>query len=146
MRHVVSADGTKAFWTYVPEGAGEPTQLLAHVDGAETIQLDAKPAKQSGNGPYGNGVFQAASKDGSVVYFTAPGRLTKDSKAEKGKPDLYRYDFAKAPPLSDLTTGTGTVPGDVQGVDRRLRRRLLHLLRRQSRAQRRRRPDRPESD
>ena len=98
----------------MPETVGEPTQLLAHVDGAETIQLDAKPAKQSGNGPYGNGVFQAASKDGSVVYFTAPGKLTKDSKAEKGKPDLYRYDFAKAPPLSDLTTGT--VPGDVQGV------------------------------
>jgi hypothetical protein len=114
MRHVVSADGTKAFWTYVPEGAGEPTQLLAHIDGAKTIQIDAEPAAQAGKGPYGNGVFQAASKDGSVVYFTAPGRLTKDSKAEKGKPDLYRYDFAKAAPLSDLTKGT--VPGDVQGV------------------------------
>jgi hypothetical protein len=114
MRHVVSADGSKAFWTYVPENTSEPTQLLAHVNGAETVQLDAEPAAQAGKGPYGNGVFQAASKDGSVVYFTAPGRLTSNSKAEKGKPDLYRYDFAKATPLSDLTKGS--VPGDVQGV------------------------------
>jgi hypothetical protein len=201
MRHVVSADGTKAFWTFVPEasistpkplgtqaltviGAGHGTftltfrkqttgpialdanaatiqkalealssigagnvevtgsspftitlkgplagteneitavavaELLAHVDGTETVQLDAEPKDQKkespGKGPYGNGVFAAASKDGSVVYFTAPGRLTKDSRAEKGKPDLYRYDFAKAEPLSDLTKGT--VPGDVQGV------------------------------
>jgi hypothetical protein len=118
MRHVVSADGSKAFWTYVPEGAGEPTQLLAHLDGAETIQLDAELAgqkkEQPGKGPYGNGVFQAASKDGSVVYFTADGRLLKSSKAEKGKPDLYRYEFAKAEPLSDLTKGT--VPGNVQGI------------------------------
>jgi hypothetical protein len=200
MRHVVSADGTKAFWTFVPEalaslppgppgtraltliGGGEgtfflefkgqhtppialdasaaaiqgaleslstigagnievtgsgpftvtfkgslagtseqlsahnlaPTRLLAHIDGAKTVQLDAEPAAQAGKGPYGNGVFQAASKDGSVVYFTAPGRLTKDSKAEAGKPDLYRYDFAKTAPLSDLTKGS--VPGNVQGV------------------------------
>jgi hypothetical protein len=202
MRHAVSADGSKAFWTYAPEastsapeplgtqvltviGAGNgtftltfrelttspiplaanaaaiqkalealstigtgnvevtgsgpftvtfkgpltgtenrliaaaATQLMAHVDGAETIQLDAKPEtqkgkEQPGKGPFGNGVFAAASKDGSVVFFTAPGRLTSSSKAEKGKPDLYRYDFAKAEPLSDLTKGTA--PGDVQGV------------------------------
>jgi hypothetical protein len=203
IRHAVSADGSKAFWTYVPEarmsvpkspgvqeltvvgagagtfaltfggkstqpialganaatiqtaleslstvgagnvevsgsgpftitlkgtlaGTSDPifveiqsaTQLLARLNNTETIQLDAKPEGQKkekpGVAPFGNGVFQAASKDGSVVYFTDTGRLTSSSKAEAGKPDLYRYEFGKAEPLSDLTKGA--VPGNVQGV------------------------------
>jgi len=114
MRHVVSADGSKAFWTYVPENTSEPTQLLAHIDGAETVQLDAK---QSGAGTSGNGVFVAAAKDGSVVYFTSPNRLVTGAKAEPGAPDLYRYDFSQAvgSRLTDVTK-KGIVLADVQGV------------------------------
>ena len=103
-----------------------PTQLLARLNNTETVQLDAKPAGQKtekpGAGPFGNGVFRAASKDGSVVYFTAGGKLIQGSKAEggafsgdAGKPDLYRYEFGKAEPLSDLTR-TAVLPADVQGV------------------------------
>jgi hypothetical protein len=118
IRHAVSADGTKAFWTYVPEVPevkGELSKLLVRVNNAETIQLDAEPKTQKKPaGPFGNGVFQAASKDGSVVYFTDTGRLTSSSKAEEGKPDLYRYELGKAEPLSDLTKGA--VPGNVQGI------------------------------
>jgi hypothetical protein len=119
MRHVISADGSKAFWTYAPEDEHEPTLLLAHIHGAETIQLDAEPKGQKGKekpgaGPFGNGVFQAASTDGMVVYFTDTGKLISGSKAEAGKPDLYRYEFGKAEPLSDLTRGA--VAGNVQDV------------------------------
>jgi hypothetical protein len=114
MRHVVSADGSKAFWTYVPENTDEPTQLLAHVDGAETVQLDAK---QSGSGTSGDGVFVAASKDGSVVYFTSPNKLVAGAQAKPGAPDLYRYDFNKAVDkrLTDVTQ-KGSIVADVQGV------------------------------
>jgi hypothetical protein len=116
--HAISADGTKAIWTYVPKVETEPSQLLDRIDGAETVQLDAK---QSGNSSKpGNGVFWAASKDGSVVYFTDENKLISQVKAETGAPDLYRYDFSEplGQRLTDLTSGTGkgTVPGNVQGV------------------------------
>ncbi|MGA8364014.1 MAG: NHL repeat-containing protein [Solirubrobacteraceae bacterium] len=100
------------------------SELFAHVHGAETVQLDELPSKEAekekpGAGPAGNGVFAAASKDGSVVYFTDTGKLISGSKAEAGtpadrKPDLYRYEFGKTEPLSDLTKST--TPADVQGV------------------------------
>src|ERR1700710_3036821 len=110
----ISADGSKVCWTYVPEGGGA-SQLLAHIDNSETVQLDKKPAEKKGPGPYGNGVFQVASIDGSVAYFTATGRLTSNSKAGPGQPDLYRYELANSTePLTDVTKGS--VPGDVQGV------------------------------
>ncbi|MGA8363679.1 MAG: NHL repeat-containing protein [Solirubrobacteraceae bacterium] len=200
MRHVVSADGSRAFWTYLPtvtvtagtpgvqtvvvggKGIGEfrlgfegnstpllvssasagevqkvleglssigagnvevlgsnpytvtfkgalsgttsqiegkvSSELFAHVHGAETVQLDNLPSKgaekeKPGAGPADNGVFVAASKDGSVVYFTDTGKLISGSKAEAGKPDLYRYELGKTEPLSDLTKST--TPANVQG-------------------------------
>jgi NHL repeat len=133
MRHVVSADGSKAIWTYggdkyrvkkgsTPSVPCEPAQseaeceivenpLFVRLNGSETIQLDAKV---SGGGKPGNGVFWAASSDGSVVYFTDANRLITGSKSEEGKPDLYRYEFGKPTPLTNLTKGS--VPGDVKGV------------------------------
>jgi Tol biopolymer transport system component len=112
LRHVVSADGSRAFWTYLPEPEGsEPSKLLVRIDGAETIQLDAKAAGGAGSG---NGNLLAASADGSVAYFTDSERLISGAKAEAGKPDLYRYELGAAKPLTDLTKGT--VPGDVKGL------------------------------
>ena len=111
LRHVVSADGRRAFWTYAPQS--EPSRLLVRVNGAETIQLDALPPKGAGFGPAGGGVFWSASADGSVAYFTDTGRLVSGSKAEADAPDLYRYELGKATPLTDLTKGT---LADVQGV------------------------------
>jgi NHL repeat len=112
MRHVVSADGSRAIWTYVP-GGSEPSQLLVRVNGTETIQLDKV---QTGGGKAGNGVFWAASTDGSVVYFTDENRLISGSKSEPGEPDLYRYEFGNEPGkrLTNLTKGS--VAGDVKGV------------------------------
>jgi hypothetical protein len=109
LRHVVSDDGSRAFWTYVPAESG-PSQLLARVNGSETLQLD----KRTSGAGSGNGVFWAASADGSVVYFTDVNRLIPGSKSEPGKPDLYRYEVGKPSPLTNLTLGP--VPGDVGGV------------------------------
>jgi NHL repeat len=111
LRHVVSADGRRAFWTYVPSDPTQASQLLARVDRSETVQLDAV---QSGGGKPGNGVFWAASADGSVVYFTDENRLISGSKSEAGKPDLYRYEFGQAKPLTNLTKALE--PMDVEGV------------------------------
>ncbi len=113
MRHVISADGSRAFWTYTPEGLNPVSQLLVRIDGRETVQLDAPQGGSDKIG--GNGVFQAASADGSVVYFTDTARLISGSKASPGEPDLYRYELGKAEkPLSDLSKGS--VPGDIRGV------------------------------
>ena len=111
MRNVVSEDGSRAFWTYELPGKASATQLLVRVDGTETVQLDAV---QSGKGKAGNGVFWAASTDGSVAYFTTTNRLVSGSLAEAGKPDLYRYDLGAEEPLTDLTKGSA--PADVLGV------------------------------
>ena len=116
LRHAISADGQRVFWTYAPSGSEAETQLLARVNGTETIQLDA--AQGAAPGPAGKGHFLNASADGSKVLFTAPGRLSADA-GEGG--DLYRYDF-EAPPgerLTDLTPAAltpGAEAAAVQGL------------------------------
>jgi hypothetical protein len=113
-RHVISADGSKAFWTYVPSNESEPSRLLVRVNGSETVQLDAK---ESGGGQSGKGVFWAANSDGSIVYFTSENRLVTGSNTVPGEEDLYRYEFDKpiGSRLTNLTT-PGSVVGDVRGV------------------------------
>ncbi len=115
-RHVVSRDGSRAFWTYAPDSGS--TQLLVRLGGEETIQLDKKVAGASGSS--GGGVFRAADAEGSLVFFTAISKLTKDSGATAGAPDLFRYDLdAEESALSDLTPDTltpGSEPAGVKGV------------------------------
>ncbi|MGA7703406.1 MAG: hypothetical protein WB998_00760 [Solirubrobacteraceae bacterium] len=110
---VISTDGSRIFWTdlnshdlYVRENAISPT--------ARTVQIDTT---QSGSGPSGNGRFWTASSDGSLVFFTDENRLTNDSTAGPGEPDLYEYDFEKpvGSRLIDLTVDTSG-SADVQGV------------------------------
>ena len=112
LHRAVSADGSRAFWTYAPEDPGEPNRLFVRVDGTETFQLDKH---QSGAGSEaGGGVFRGASADGSVAYFTDAKALVSGANAKAGQPDLYRYEFGQATPLTDLTKGA--VPGNVKGV------------------------------
>jgi DNA-binding beta-propeller fold protein YncE len=109
-RNVVSADGKIVFWTYGGKYKNSEHPLLARVDGAETIELDAKVPGES-NG--GKGTFLAASTDGTRAFFTAPGRLTTTAKAAG---QLYLYDFGKpaGERLADLTPGT--IAPAVQGI------------------------------
>lgn len=122
LRHAVSSDGSKAFWTYggaytTPNFALNP--LLASVDGKETVQLDAN---QGGSAFIsGSGAFLDATPSGDRAFFSAPGLLTPGA----GSKDLYMYDFharEKAieegitpAPLVNLTPNGG-VAANVQGV------------------------------
>ena len=105
--HAVSADGQTAFWSYGGKYINSERPLFARIDGVETIQLDAKVAGEK-NG--GKGVFWAAGADGSKAFFTAPGKLTADAKAEG---ELYRYDTL-ARSRTDLTPGA--IAPEVEGV------------------------------
>jgi hypothetical protein len=101
----ISAEGSDVLFT---AGGG----LYARVDGTRTVQLDA-----SQTGGSGGGVFDDVSADGSQVFFTDESRLTSDSTAQAGKPDLYEYDV-QAPEgerLTDLSADPGE-PADVRSV------------------------------
>lgn len=119
VRHATSADGSRIFWTYAPPA--EATQLLARLDGADTVQLDAV---QGGPGPSGEGRFWVASDDGSKVFFTDPNELTPGASSGNtgggSLGDLYEYDFDAEPgeELTDITIDPtpGTDPPAVRGV------------------------------
>lgn len=107
LAHAVSEDGRYAFWTYVPEGSGQPTRLLARIDGERTIQLDANAG---GTGPSGNGVYWGAAADGTAVLFVGENPLLAGASPN----DLYHYDVPSET-LTDLTAGLGEA-AQVQGV------------------------------
>jgi DNA-binding beta-propeller fold protein YncE len=96
-RNVVSADGQRVYWTYVPEAG--PSRLLVRIAGQETIQLDNRLAGATGSS--GEGVFQGASTDGSKAFFTDKSRLTPG--ASEG--DLYLYELPGGE-LKNLTPGS----------------------------------------
>jgi NHL repeat len=114
-RHVISADGRRAFWTYVPK-SGE-TRLMVRIDGEETVQLDKKV---SGAGSSGGGVFLGASADGSKAFFTDRNKLMSGAGEgdRAGEGDLYLYELP-GEELKDLTPDSltaGPEAADVQGV------------------------------
>jgi DNA-binding beta-propeller fold protein YncE len=119
VRNVISSDGSRVFWTYVPEptqieresGKTPPTQLLVRIDGEETVQVDSAQGTKAESG---NGVFWGATPDGSAVFFTDTSKLVKGAKAEPGAPDLYRYEPGNAESLIDLSKAP--LPAAVQGV------------------------------
>jgi hypothetical protein len=124
--HAVSSDGERVAFSadgnlYVRENPEQPREEeCATSASACTVQLDAS----QGGSQAGGGHFQWASSDGARVFFTDEEKLTGDSTAASGEPDLYEYDFG-APVgerLTDLTvetTGVEASPGEhanVQGV------------------------------
>lgn len=100
-----SRDGSRLFFTY----AGG----LYAQSAASTVQLDASQTGGAGGG----GGLVSVSADGSQVFFTDADKLTVDSTAQAGKPDIYRYDFAAAEGarLTDLTVDPGEA-ANVQSV------------------------------
>jgi hypothetical protein len=121
---VVSEDGSRVFWSTMEEVGQSryrpvyrPTGIYVREDDAsadaKTVQVDAS---QGGPGSSGGGRFWAASSDGSRVYFTDESRLTADSTAAPGEPDLYVFDV-ETEKLTDLTVDAN--PGEhanVQGL------------------------------
>jgi hypothetical protein len=67
-----------------------------------TLQVDASETAEPGGG----GVFAGSGgESGEIVFFSDEKRLTSDSTAAAGEPDLYEYDFSKpiGARLTDLT-------------------------------------------
>ncbi|MGO9793671.1 MAG: hypothetical protein ACLP8S_30345, partial [Solirubrobacteraceae bacterium] len=103
--NAVSADGSRIFWTDLVDHS-----LYVRVNGETTVQIDATKIK-SPKGPEeegGGGRFLAASADGSKVFFADEKRLTEDSTAASGEPDLYECELIEPHgtlecALSDLT-------------------------------------------
>jgi hypothetical protein len=120
-RHAVSADGSRVFFTaagslYLRENAAASrAEECASPSRACTVQLDE--AQSGAVGPGGGGHFMVASADGSRAFFTDENRLTADSTAAAGKPDLYEYDLEKPAGnrLTDLTVDAAE-PAAVLGV------------------------------
>jgi len=85
MRHAISDDGTRVFWTSI-----SPRHLYVRDTVAdETARLDVLSGG-SGAGA-SDPVFQGASADGSVVFFTDGAQLTAD--ASPSGSDLYRCEL-----------------------------------------------------
>jgi DNA-binding beta-propeller fold protein YncE len=118
-------EGTRFFFTTM---AGTTRTGLFMRDmslGAEgtTIRIDkgqgiAQEPGQCTNNPTQceRPVFQIASKDGSVVFFSDETRLTADSLAGQGRPDLYACQVTESGcQLTDLTPGVGGVAGYFKG-------------------------------
>lgn len=113
LEHAISEDGSHVIFEADADG-GPPdpqqegeTELYDRIDGAETVELSAPgpgaepehcETEEHDCSPQ-PAQFWAASADGSLVYFTSPAALTRESftgtESISGaqRSDLYRYDF-----------------------------------------------------
>ena len=142
--NAVSADGSRVYWSaaewvseeevpkalYVRENDTQPESeveegVCTQPGLACTVQVDAAQAACSeavcgkGNQRGGHGSFLTASADGSRVLFTDERRLTADSTAAAGAPDLYQYDLGapEGERLADLSVDeTSGEHANVEGI------------------------------
>jgi hypothetical protein len=107
----ISADGSRIVFT-------SGGSLYVRVDGSNSVQVDASQTGGSGGG----GSFQSLSAGGSEgwkVLFTDENRLTPDSTAAAGEPDLYQCvlpEGASSCELTDLTVAKAGGHADVLKV------------------------------
>jgi DNA-binding beta-propeller fold protein YncE len=113
-RHAISDDGSRIVWSEL-----EVHLYMRDMARGDTVPLDAV------EGGTGQGLaeprFQIASSDDSKVFFTDEQRLTADSGAQSGQPDLYECEIVEAAGelecrLTDLTPARGGESADVQGT------------------------------
>jgi len=119
-RGAISDDGNRVFFTagshlYVRDVGLEQTVLLDEI----------QPGAQGGSGAP---VFEAASTDGSKVFFTDASRLTTDAPSSSHQPELYMCEVTVSEEgevrckLSDLSVGSNlgeaaNVEGQVSAID-----------------------------
>jgi hypothetical protein len=104
-QNTISEDGRCVFFTDLGTG-----QIYVREDGAVTVEVS-----KSRGGPIETerpAHWRAATPDGRYVFFTSEARLTEDSTASNGAPDLYRFDVEDES-LEDLSHSEG---GGVLGV------------------------------
>jgi hypothetical protein len=111
VRHAVSNDGSRVFWSSGARGGatGEGHLYMRDVARGETIQIDVPESGVAGSS--GEPHYQTASSDGSKVFFTDQERLTADSTASsvEGDADLYEcevIEVAGGEPACKLTDVT----------------------------------------
>jgi hypothetical protein len=123
-RDAVSGDGSRVIFETRAAGSTDPFGHLYQRDltRGQTVQLDEVQPGASGAGTPG-AIFQAASSDGSIVYFTDRQRLTGDSGASGSgnEPDLYECKMHEAAgeekcDLADVTPETAGQRANVQGA------------------------------
>lgn len=94
VRHAVSDDGSRVFWTpslgYGSAGIGLPALYLRDTIAGESSRLDVVQPGASGAGPE-RPAFNIASADGRIVFFTDSQQLTEDASTS-GR-DLYRCEI-----------------------------------------------------
>jgi sugar lactone lactonase YvrE len=100
-----------AGWTTRNTSNQEPEEAFAPLAPPALPPAPVLPAVASSTGK-----FVEETPDGSIVFFTDVEKLTPDSTAAKGEPDLYRY-AVETEALTDLTVAANPAePADVQGV------------------------------
>jgi hypothetical protein len=101
----ISEDGSRVFFSDVETG-----QIYVREYDAVTVQVSA--SQRGVPDPVGTkpAYWRAATPDGRYVFFTSEEKLTDDSTASSGRPDLYRFDV-ESEALEDLTTGASTGAG-----------------------------------
>jgi len=120
VRNAISQDGSRVFWstgTY----ASVTALYLRDVAAEETGRLDVKQPGASGAGVV-RPIFQGASPDGTVAYFTDSQQLTPGASSSGS--DLYRCEIApeSTPPgCATLTDISAPLPesgesSEVQGI------------------------------
>ena len=114
VRGAISEDGSRVFWS-VTAGTG---LYVRDTSRGETARLNVEQEGAFGTGK-AEPLFQGASADGSVAFFTDTQQLTEDA-SESGA-DLYRCEVVLeggrlACNLSDLTGRAGEESAQVQGL------------------------------
>ncbi|HEX5592947.1 MAG TPA: hypothetical protein VFX35_06335 [Solirubrobacterales bacterium] len=118
----ISQDGSRVFWApgnMGTAGINLTGLYMRDVPAEETFRLDVREAGVNGDGTVAP-MFQGASADGSVVYFTDTRQLTADASPE-GR-DLYRCEIPSgASGCSTLTDLSAPAPdsgesGEQQGI------------------------------
>ena len=99
---VLSSDGSHVLFTH--GGA-----LYDRIDGQRTVQIDEQ---QGGSGSGGGGSFKAATSDGSMIFFLDESKLTPDSTAAAGEPDLYECVLSEGASKCELTDLTVAAVGE----------------------------------
>lgn len=116
--HMVSDNGARVFWS---DAVREAPGLFVREDGTNTVQLDEPESGLVLPEEKRDTVFQTASSDGSLAFFTSHAPLT--SNANTGPPchlchragnDLYEFDVSTRT-LRDLTPDSS--PADPNGAE-----------------------------
>jgi hypothetical protein len=115
--HMVSDNGARIFWS---NDLRQAPALFVRDEGTRTLQLDAPRGGQALSGEIKTTIFQTASDDGSLAFFTSTSPLTSD--ANTGTPcsgclrrgaDLYQFNVNNDT-LRDLTPDQNS--GDANGA------------------------------